>query len=484
MQSVKLKSPEPSPLLSLYGETIRKSERERFAKFVLETWIAEDTRLPNQEELAGLLQSNSRWLPAPGSPFYQQHVDALRNQPVGSANDSKGLLAVVAAWGDETLPNVMEKYVRQWYGNRVHQSRALVVALGAMEQMTATQALLGISRKMKTKSIREEAENAVKKLAERKNWTLDQLADRTVPTAELDASGTLSLDLGGRQLTARWENEPKFVLYDPQGKPLKSFPGENKSDDPEKYKDAKSTYQAAGKTLKTVISQQTERLYEAMCMQRNWMPEEWSMFLREHPIVGRLCQRLVWDVYDDAGKVVAMFRPMEDGTLTDHADNAVTLTEESTGHVIRLSHSLTLPPESVAAWSEHLRDYNVKPLFAQFGMKPYHLPEEKKNTTAITDFHGVKLEAFKLRGAATKLGFVRGETGDGGWFFDYVKPFPGAELVAFIEFSGNGLPEENNVVELYQLCFRFKRQNQPIKLDNVPAVLLSEMYRSMEAMAK
>jgi len=81
-----------------------------------------------------------------------------------------------------------------------------------------------------------------------------------------------------------------------------------------------------------------------------------------------------------------------------------------------LSAVCHLPPESVADWSEHLRDYDVKPLFAQFGMKPYHLPEDKKNATAITDFHGVKLEAFQLRGAAVKLGFVRGETGTAAGF--------------------------------------------------------------------
>jgi len=170
--------------------------------------------------------------------------------------------------------------------------------------------------------------------------------------------------------------------------------------------------------------------------------------------------------------------------LTDHADNAVTLPEESSGQVVRLAHSLTLPPESVTAWTRHLGDYEIKPLFAQWETKPYHLPEEKKNLPAVTDFYGVKIEAFKLRNAATKFGFVRGETGDGGWFFDYVKPFPGAELVAVIEFSGNGLPEENNIVELYQLCFRKKQQHQPMELGSIPAVLLSEMYHVMEMVAK
>ena len=52
------------------------------------------------------------------------------------------------------------------------------------------------------------------------------------------------------------------------------------------------------------------------------------------------------------------------------------------------------------------------------------------------------IEAFKLRGRATALGYVRGPSEDGGWFYRYVKVFPSLGLQAVVGFSGNGMPEE------------------------------------------
>ena len=481
VQAVKMKTPEPNPLIMFYGQQMNRSECETAARFVLENWIAEDVR-PGTEEEA---QKKARdfctvVFGGQASPQdYQKILDSMRIAPIGSANDSKGILGLVAAWGDESLPAIMEKYVRDWYGNRVHQSRALVVALGGMENTAAIQALLSISRKMKTKSIREEAENAVKNLAERKNWSLDQLADRTAPTAGLDEHREIVFDLGARKITARWTTEPKLFPYDESGKQLKVFPGQLKSDDETLYAEAKKMFQAANKLLKTTVTQQTERLYEAMCAGRTWTFDEWSLYILRHAVLGRLACGLVWGVFEaDTETPSKIFRPLEDGSLTDVDDNSVELAETDQ---IRIVHSLNLTPEQIAAWTQHLNDYEVKPLFSQFGRTPYLLPDEKCRETRITDFYGSKVMAYNLRSLALKHGFVRGETGDGGWFYEYLKPMQGLELSVVIEFSGNGLPEENNEVELYHLAFRTKTGRE-LSLEKVPSILLSEMYRTLETL--
>ncbi len=482
VQATKMKMPEPNPLVVLYGRHMNRPECNAVARFVLESWIAEDMRPATEEDCMEWMKRDisASYLSTMTPQQCQYYIDSKLGQHLATANDSKGILGLVAAWGDETLPAVMEKYVRDWYGNRVHQSRALVMALGGMENMVAIQALLSISRKMKTKSIREEAEKAIQNIAERNDWTLDQLADRTAPTAGLDERGEIVFDLGARKLTGRWETEPKLSLYDESGKSLKTFPGQLKSDDESLYSEAKKSFQAANKLLKTTVAQQTERLYEAMCSGRTWTFDEWSMYILRHPILGQLACGLVWGVFDMDGEIPSViFRPLEDGTLTDVDDNPVELVETDR---IRIVHSLNLSPEQIKTWTEHLGDYDVKPFFPQFGQKPYRLPDEKRRETKIADFYGAKVMAFNLRSVATKLGFVRGETGDGGWFHEYVKPMQGLELNVVLEFSGNGLPEENNEVELYDLVFRTK-QGRELPLEKVPPILLSEMVRSLETIA-
>ena len=110
---------------------------------------------------------------------------------------------------------------------------------------------------------------------------------------------------------------------------------------------------------------------------------------------------------------------------------------------------------------------------------------------AINDFCGHMVEAFKLRSLAAKFGYTRGQAQDGGWFFDYIKSFPGMGLKVVLNFSGNGLPEENRTVALKDLAFQQAASDEEpmmqmsggMALDEVPAVLLSECFNDLRAIA-
>jgi hypothetical protein len=98
---------------------------------------------------------------------------------------------------------------------------------------------------------------------------------------------------------------------------------------------------------------------------------------------------------------------------------------------------------------------------------------------------------FKLRSLATKFGYTRGQAQDGGWFYDYTKNFPVLGLKAVLNFSGNGLLEENRTVALINMSFQQSTAEETqlfgmfpgMALDEVPAVLLSECYNNLRAIA-
>jgi hypothetical protein len=138
-----------------------------------------------------------------------------------------------------------------------------------------------------------------------------------------------------------------------------------------------------------------------------------------------------------------------------------------------------------------LVDYEITPLFPQFGRAAYSLPDDKRQETSITDFKGHVVEAFKLRSLATKVGYTRGPTEDGGWFFSYEKLFPGIGFKVKLEFSGNGLPEENRSVALVKMSFIASNVDSEESfseadgsaLADVPSVLLTECYNDLAAIA-
>ena len=123
-------------------------------------------------------------------------------------------------------------------------------------------------------------------------------------------------------------------------------------------------------------------------------------------------------------------------------------------------------------------------------MRPFlALPEGQQGESEITDRLGWLIKTFELRSIAGKLGYVRGQPGDAGSFNTYVKAFDALQITAFVEFTGSSLPEENRTAALKSLFYAKgkganMRHGQRLPLSKVPAVLLSETWNDLHAMAE
>jgi hypothetical protein len=152
---------------------------------------------------------------------------------------------------------------------------------------------------------------------------------------------------------------------------------------------------------------------------------------------------------------------------------------------VRVAHDSLLTAEQVERWTDHLADYEVTPLFEQLGRGVHAVTPEMRSKREITDFNGHLLEAFSLRGRAGRLGYTRGQSEDGGWFYTYDKRFPTLGIIATLHFTGNGLPEQNRTVALTELSFRRESAGgrAELTLGDVPAVLVSECWHDLRLIA-
>jgi hypothetical protein len=495
MQSCRLKTPEPGALLRRYCAMLRSEDREALGAFVLSAWIAQDLRPPSREDaeqraraeaqqwhtLMARYPNLSEGSPLRGMTLEQlvaHYLPARLQWPAGSAISSKGVLALAAACGGAQIAPIVQQYLKEWYGHRAGQGKALIQMLAWVEHPAATQLMLSVGSRFRTKGFQEEARRQAQLLAERKGWTLDELADRTIPTAGFDENGTLELDYGGRKFIARLREDMTIGVETADGKPIGALPDARKDDDEAKAKEAKKRLAAARKELKGILTLQNDRLYEAMCTGRTWPYEDWSAYLLRHPVVQRHCHRLVWRALEN-GKAAHTFRPLDDGTLTDADDNRVALAADAR---VGLAHDTNCDAPVRHAWLKHFEDYGLTPLFQQFDKGTYALSDDRREATSLGDFEGHVLDAFKLRGAASKRGYMRGTTEDGGWFYAYTKRFASLGLEAVVGFSGNRLPEENRKVALTGLSFR-RGGGAEVPLGEVPAGLLSECWNDVRLMA-
>lgn len=496
VQAFKQKSAEPNAILRKYTEMFEPLGRERFGQFVLEAWLNEDIKPLSPDLAMQQAQSHAQYLFSAmksypqyweSNPHFGKSVEELTSaslpgflrQPAGSAISSKGVLAVSAACASEHAAEPVRQYLREYYGTRAAQGRALIAMLSWIEHPSATQLMLSIGNRFRTKSIQEEASRQATALAERKGWTLSELADRTIPSAGFDESGELQLSYGQRSFTVKLLDDLSVRLFNPEEKEIKALPEPRLDDDAAQAKDSKKAFTSVKKEIKAVIDMQTERLYEALCIGKQWKVNDWQLYLNQHPIMRRLIQKLIW-LEHDGENIIQSFRPLDDGTLTDTHDNEVKLSPTAN---IRLAHDSFLSGEQITQWQAHLQDYEVNPLFQQLGKGVYALPEDKNNLDQIGDFEGYLIEAYPLRNRAMKLGYTRGDAQDGGWFMTYEKRFIDLGITSVIEFTGNPLPEENRTVSLLSLYFTNSQSKgwarDKIALHRVPKVLLSESYNDM-----
>ncbi len=497
----KVKDPDGSGLLDLYLGQLDPASGEALGRFVLDSWIAQDTRHPTEEESRAHAQTDGQrrydwaqnnlqrvlnnpnqaqyadWVHQAAAVPLEQHIrDAYamhQGTYLGSASANRGLLALTTRVPGIELANAVQSYIRN-HGARRAQVDSLMYPLYANGQPAAVQLLLSISRRFKQASVQATAAKLVESLADKRGWTADELADRTIPTAGFDADALLRLDYGSRQFVGRATPSGAIELSTADGKTIRSLPAARASDDADEVKAAKKQLTASRKELKAVLTQQTARLYEAMCAQRTWTAADWREFLLEHPLVGQLVSRLVW--LENPGPGQRAFRPTEDGSLIDADDETIELEPDAT---VGLAHRVLVSDDVAASWKAHLADYEVTPLFAQFDNAVPDIDRSASDTYAL---QGHLTDTFSFRGVATKRGYQRGPAEDGAWFSEYTKQFPAAGLTAVLEFTGSYVPEENFACATMGLNFRGERR-RAVRLADVPDVLLAECYADYAAVA-
>lgn len=496
--AVKLKDPDGSGLLDRYLSLLHPDDAAELGRFCLQAWFGHDTAPPSEDEcrehgetagrrewqswqnMAERVQQNPyadpTWLETtlhhaarPVESFIQSHYEEWKNSCVGSAINAKGMLALTTRMPGQEIITVLDAYTKRWASRRA-QIEALTIALYGNGDPMALQKLLAMARRFKQATVQAKAQELVEQLADKRGWTTDQLADRTIPEAGFDDDGLLHLDYGAREFIGRMTSKGTIELSTADGKTLKSLPTPRQSDDEELAKEAKKQLTASRKELKSVVELQTARLYEAMCTERQWQAEEWHEFLRQHPLMKQLVSRLVW-VHRD-GENSLLFRPAEDGSLLDINDEPVEL---GAGAEVRLAHRVLMSAKDAAAWKQHLSDYHVTVLFDQFAAE---LPEFDPRATEFEQWKGHLTDSFSIRAVANKRGYQRDLDGES-WFIEYAKEFKGLGLTLVLEFTGSYVPEENIPAAIETMAVR--QRKRAIPLGEVPRVLLAECWADYSA---
>ena len=453
--------------------------------------LGEMLRFPQEEALyPGLLQVKDACTTDSLAEFAWDLFTAW--QTAGAPSKESWAFTALGVLGNDDTARKLTPLIRAWPGESQHKRATVGLdILAAIGSDIALMQLNGIAQKLKFKALQERAKEKIANIAESRELTVAELEDRLAPDLGLDDNGSLLLDFGPRQFTVSFDETLKPFVRDASGSRLKDLPKPNKGDDELQANNAVNRYKLLKKDARTVAAQQVARLESAMCLRRRWSPENFQLFLVEHPLVRHLTRRLIWGVYSAENQLLACFRVAEDNSYSTADDDLFTLPEGDIS--IGIPHVLEISPTDAAAFGQLFADYELLPPFRQLDRNSYALTEAERNASELTRWAGRKCPSGRVMGLANK-GWMRGEPQDGGWIGWMIKPLGRWSLIMEIDegFAVGMSPAELSAEQLLSKLWLWEgkaesygwgsNSTQEAQFSVLDAITASELINDIEAL--
>ncbi len=416
----------------------------------------------------------------------------------GAKSEQAWCLPLVCALADERLIHPLRQYIDGW--TKTARGALAAKAVGAMALIESDLALAEINdlaEHAKHSQVKAAVQKALTDAASHRNITLEELSDLIVPSLGFDEHCERVFEYGPRQFTVRLRLDQTLQITEGAGKRLTTLPKPGARDDESKAKAAQAAWGLLKKQVPLVVKMQTQRLENALITQRSWNVARWQALFLKHPVLRSFAITLVWGVVTPGqSNYLALFRPLEDGSLTDTEDNAVQLPTEG---MIRMVHPVELDEETLGAWLQHLADYEVTPPLPQFNRPIVYVSPEEGVALWWEKYKGYMMNGAALKGRYMKAGWERGSVQDGGAYYTVWKAFPAAGIQAILETAGMSVGyEQEFTTAIKRLAFArtdtikrgsyiyddLKDQDERIvKLGDVPPIIFSEVAAEVQTFA-
>ena len=373
-----------------------------------------------------------------------------------------------------------------------------VQALGAMDCAEAVVQLTRLRVKVKYTIALELIEKSLQQAAERSGVRTEELEDISVDGYGLDEQGGRKITVrdATAQLQLASDGSVSVSWWNADGKLVKSPP-------PHVRKAFSKEIRALGslaKEIEQAYAAQRFRLESSFLAPCSIPLRHWWRYYIEHPLLGFLGRRLIWTFSD--GKGWERSGIWLNGRVCDAAGNPLELAGKdvsdeaaSDAFKVRLWHPLASDAAEVQRWRERIFSAAIRQPFRQAFREFYQVNDDERQTRMYSNrFAGIYLRQHQLASLCRARGWeyrLMGTDFDGHnvptrnlpqWNMQAqvhvdLPPDRNATLrnSGLGERSGCGI---NLFVESDQV--RFYRDRHEIAVDEVPAMLYSEVMRDVD----
>lgn len=398
-------------------------------------------------------------------------------------------------FGNDGTARDLTTLIRAWPGAGAHaRAVAGLDVLATIGSDVALMLLNGIAQKVGSRSLQDKAAEKISRVAKARGLSQDDLQDRLVPDLGLDAHGSLVLDFGPRAFQVGFDEalQPHVRTWADgrAGSRLPDLPRPTQSDDAARAAEATARFKRLKQDVRTIASQQVDRLEVAMCTRRRWSGGVFVRYIAAHPLVRHLAHRLVWGVYavhseaSDGGELQACFRVSNDGQYTNAADDPFTL-PEGEQYRIGLPHALELSAQQASAFGELLAAYELLQPFAQLGRDTHTLTDQERDAEKLARWNGLTIATGKILGLVN-MGWRRGAPREGGAIMTFDKAIGSGRCLELTVDPGiiaglvNDFPEQTLGDVAVREASRRRSTDEFDTVGTLDPITASELIRDME----
>jgi Domain of unknown function (DUF4132) len=338
-------------------------------------------------------------------------------------------------------------------------------------------ALLNLRRKVKGAE-RKMVDKAIAGIAERQGVPVSTLEETTVPDYGANATGIIELPAGAGMARISLEGSSATLTWI-------NAAGSPKSNPPKAASDAEKQQIAAAraraKTVSDTLKGQAARLEELYLTGHIWPMDVWRKTYVDHPFLAHFGRGLIWSFRSRGER---QFGILEGDRPTGVDGRSF---DVSVGAEASLWHPFFSTTDVVHAWRHRINALGLVQPFKQAWREIYVLTDAERQTETYSNrFASHVLQQSQFR----TLGRLRGWTipvqgnWDGGTSHP-VRFIPGQNITA--EFAVgpahdavNPHPTNSWLPLLVTDQVRFFDQGGPLPLEEVPPLILSEIFRDLD----
>jgi Domain of unknown function (DUF4132) len=365
---------------------------------------------------------------------------------------------------------------------------ACVQALGSMECKEAISQLARLRVKVKYTVALRLIEKCLKQAAERSGLTVDELEDFAVPSFALDVEGKAAMEIAEARadIHLSTEGHAAVIWRNAEGQVVKSAPSHIKKAFPKEVK----SVAALAKEVEQAYSTQRSRLESSFLLVRAMPIAHWRQHFIEHPLLGLLGRKLIWVFSNEQGWEQSGVYC--DGQICSPGGDALDLAPAAK---VRLWHPLSSEISEVQPWRERIFRSAIRQPFRQAFREFYQITGEERQTKMYSNrFAGIVMRQHQFFSLCRAKGWnyrLMGAGFDGfnvptkllaAWnmHVEFYVDLPSDRDPALLksalgEQSGSGI---NLFLSSDQV--RFYRDRREIAVEDVPAIVYSEVMRDVD----